>query len=206
MIAVFDYEIRFLTKQALSSVLWLSRKTDWWKLLQLPDISWLQMLVAAACRVVVVWAILRLVARVNEDVDPAEADREMLQALNDLRREGDLTDDEFRSIKGQITGRLNATWRATTKPQSSAKNAGQKGLSSLDGLASGVVSQSENESKDDVVETAESEESETIASPTNLPDPSQDTSHLAKRSMPLESEKGEGSTEAGSTNENNEVS
>ncbi len=38
--------------------------------------------------------IIRLVARVNEDTDPAEADRQMLLAINELHREGDLDNED----------------------------------------------------------------------------------------------------------------
>ena len=58
--------------------------------------------------IVLIWLIVRLIARVNEDTDPAEADREMLLTLSDLRREGDLTQEEFRSIKSRLVTRLSA--------------------------------------------------------------------------------------------------
>ena len=70
-------------------------------------ISWWPVMVAAIGLVALIWWILHWVSRVNEDVDPAEADREMLRTLNDLRREGDLSESEFRSIKGQLVNRLN---------------------------------------------------------------------------------------------------
>ena len=113
----FEYLARFPKTDVQTSVVWLSRKTDWWKLLQLPDVSWFQLLFAGAFLVVLIWAILRLVARVNEVVDPADADREMLSALNELRREGDLSEDEFRSIKSQIVGRLSSSLQATAAPK-----------------------------------------------------------------------------------------
>ena len=69
--------------------------------------SWLPLLIAAVVLVLLIWAILRILSKMNEDVDPAEADREMLQALRDLRREGDLSEDEFRSIRGKLATRLN---------------------------------------------------------------------------------------------------
>lgn len=146
--------------------------------------------------VVVIWAIIRLVSRVNEDVDPAEADREMLQALNDLRREGDLTEDEFRSIKGQITGRLNTAWAGGTRPDAAARNA-EKGLAllrakqTLEGTAKG-----DSDSKKGRDNPAESNESETFVSPTDLHEPVQEPSDLAERQRPPMSENGDGKTEA----------
>jgi len=56
--------------------------------------------------IVSIWGVARLVTRVTEDSDPAETDRQMLTAINDLHRKGDLSQEEFRSIKGQLVDRL----------------------------------------------------------------------------------------------------
>lgn len=204
MTLICEYSNRFLSRAVITEFFWLSRKTDWWKLLQLPDISWLPLLIGAACVVVVVWAIVRLVSRVNEDVDPAEADREMLQALHDLRREGDLTEDEFRSIKGQITGRLQATWSDKKTPGTSAKTAASMISSKVDSFSSETDSTEEQNQKTDdrSSETSEPDQSETLTSPTNVPEPSQNTMDLAQRRMPSESEKGEGTSDTDQTTEN----
>ena len=197
MIFICEYSNRFHCRAVPSEFFWLSRKTDWWKLLQLPDISWVPLLIAAACLIVVVWAIVRLVSRVNEDVDPAEADREMLMALNDLRREGDLTEDEFRSIKGQITGRLQATWGDKKRPGTSAKTAASIVSSKVDFFSSETESEAEQnqEREEGSSETSEPDQPETLTSPTNVPKPSQNTTDLAERRMPSESEKGEGTND-----------
>jgi hypothetical protein len=197
MISIREYSNRFFDSELLTEFFWLSRKTDWWKLLQLPDISWLPLLIAAACLIVVVWAIVRLVSRVNEDVDPAEADREMLLALNDLRREGDLTEDEFRSIKGQITGRLHATWGDKKRPGTSAKTAASIISSKVDPFSSENESAAgqNQDTAEGSSETSEPDQPETLTSPTNVPKPSQNTTDLAERRMPSESEKGEGTSD-----------
>ena len=204
MIFICEYSNRFHCRAVPSEFFWLSRKTDWWKLLQLPDISWVPLLIAAACLIVVVWAIVRLVSRVNEDVDPAEADREMLQALNDLRREGDLTDDEFRSIKGQITGRLQATWSDKKTQGTSAKTAASMISSKVKSISPETDSTVEQNQKTDdgSSETSEPDQSETLTSPTNVPEPSQNTEDLAQRRMPPESEKGEGTSDTDQMTEN----
>ena len=204
MTFICEYSDKFLCRAVPSEFFWLSRKTDWWKLLQLPDISWVPLLIAAACVVVVVWAIVRLVSRVNEDVDPAEADREMLQALNDLRREGDLTEDEFRSIKGQITGRLQVTWSGKKSQGTSAKTAASMISSEVDSFSSETDSTEEHNQKTDdrFSETSEPDQSETLISPTNVPEPSQNTTDLAQRRMPSESEKGEGTSDTDQMTEN----
>ena len=194
MIFICEYSNRFHCRAVPSEFFWLSRKTDWWKLLQLPDISWVPLLIGAACVVVVVWAIVRLVSRVNEDVDPAEADREMLQALNDLRREGDLTEDEFRSIKGQITVRLQTVWSDKKTSATSAKTVVTGVRSKVDSFSSKKESEAGQnlETDEGSSEAAKPDQSETSNSLTNVPKPSQNTTDLVERQMPSESEKGEG--------------
>ena len=198
MTAVFENLIRSAFTNTYRGAYWLAKTTDWYKLLQLPDVSWISFLAATSSLIVVIWVIVRLVSRANEDVDPAEADREMLQALNDLRREGDLTDDEFRLIKRQITNRLNTVWKATGRQEKTVKSS----VSDLkDRLKGSILEQTGESFPDSNVSEAESlnsEESETISSPTNLPEPSQDTDHLAQRLTASETEKGEGTTEPGS--------
>jgi len=165
-----------------------SRKPDWARLLHLPDINWLWTLLAGAGLVVVIWGILRFVSRVNEDVDPAEADKEMLLALQDLRREGDLSEDEFRSIKGQILGRLSTSLNADAKSVTAAGIAGlQKSsevfLREADEEArrqSGVV----NETRE------ESEQLETLVSPTEVSSSDPDPGNESEREGSSDSEKG----------------
>lgn len=204
MTFICEYSNRFFPSESLKEFFWLSRKTDWWKLLQLPDLSWLPLLIAAACVIVVVWAIVRLVSRVNEDVDPAEADREMLLALNDLRREGDLTEDEFRSIKGQITGRLQATWNDKKTQGISAKTAASRISSKVESFSSetGAMDEQNQKADEGSSETSEPDKSETLTSPTNVPEPSQNTMDLAERQMASETEKGEGTSDTDQMTEN----
>lgn len=181
-------------------MLWLCWATDWMKLLQLPNVSWWQLLVAAASLVVVIWAVLRLAARVNEDVDPAEADREMLQRLNDLRREGDLSEDEFRSIKSQIVGRLNASWNVTPKSGMSAKTADRLSPGGDPVETSENLSSSDSGANEKTQQASQSNQSEFFIRPTNVPDPPQDTNHLSEGLTPPESENSQGNTEAGPEN------
>lgn len=97
---------------------------SWLDLLNWPLYSWVGFLFAAIGLVVLVWWVVRLVARVNEDTDPAEADREMLLALSELHQEGDLTPEEYRSIKSQLMGRLRAKDHHFSASQNAAKSAG----------------------------------------------------------------------------------
>ena len=85
------------------------RANDIFDLLQLRDINWWEYGFAATGLIVLIWAIVRVTSRVNEDVDPAVSDQEMLNSISELRREGDLTEDEYRSIKSQLMGRMSTT-------------------------------------------------------------------------------------------------
>jgi hypothetical protein len=64
------------------------------------------MLIALACLVMLIWLIFHLTASVTGDTDPAESDRQMLLTVHELHREGDLTAEEFRSLKGQLVQRI----------------------------------------------------------------------------------------------------
>ena len=81
-----------------------------WKLLNGPGedltelLAWSAAFLAAL--VVLIWAIVRVRSRYRDDDDPAAADRSMLLGLGDLRRRGDLSESEYRSIKGRLIHRL----------------------------------------------------------------------------------------------------
>ena len=55
---------------------------------------------------VLIWAVVRVRSRYRDDDDPAAVDRSMLLGLGDLRRRGDLSESEYRSIKGRLIHRL----------------------------------------------------------------------------------------------------
>jgi len=101
-------------------VILAKRTNDWLDLLHLPEFNWWQFLFAAVCLVVLIWSIVRFISRVHEDVDPAETDQDMLNTISELRREGDLSEDEYRSIKSQLMGRMsNAISGKQSKPNQS---------------------------------------------------------------------------------------
>ena len=107
------------------------RTNGWLDLLQLPDFTWWQFLFAAACLVVLIWSIVRFVSRAHEDVDPAESDQDMLNAISELRREGDLTEDEYRSIKSQLMGRMSSALPSKpkkTQPEARGRETGRSNL------------------------------------------------------------------------------
>jgi len=79
-----------------------------WGLVPIPvgTDSWVTFTAVLVVLIVFRWVVARLVTQVTEDSDPAETDRQMLTAINDLHRKGDLSQEEFRSIKGQLVDRL----------------------------------------------------------------------------------------------------
>lgn len=53
------------------------------------------------------WLVLRIRSRYRDNEDPAAAEQLMLMQLRDLRRQGDLSENEYRSIKGRLVERLD---------------------------------------------------------------------------------------------------
>lgn len=74
--------------------------------IELPVDSWWFFTVVLVLLVLFIWAVTRLTTARTEDIDPAEIDRQMLTAVSELRSRGELTNEEFRSIKGRLVERL----------------------------------------------------------------------------------------------------
>lgn len=169
--------------------MWQVAATDWVKLLQLQQPGWWTMAGATVFLIVLIWVFVRFVTSATEDVDPAEADREMLDAVNELRAQGDLSEDEFRSIKGRLMTRLGKSFEVRPRPQTLAKSAGP--ASELDH----TTADSEVSSKQDVgpaaspSASAQSTETESFTCPTNVPESTQDTGDLSTRDGSSSSEK-----------------
>ncbi|MFM7055703.1 MAG: hypothetical protein ACKO2P_02145 [Planctomycetota bacterium] len=83
------------------------------------------MALAALGLVVAGWLAVRWANRVIEDPDPGETDRQMLQAIEDIRQGGDLSEDEFRLIKGRLAGRLSSL---SSHPGATGKTAASAGV------------------------------------------------------------------------------
>ncbi len=79
-----------------------------WSAPKLPFDEWWFFGVALVLLMVSIWVVARLLMPTTEDVDPAEIDRQMLSAVNELRSQGELTHEEFRSIKSRLVTRLSA--------------------------------------------------------------------------------------------------
>jgi hypothetical protein len=82
------------------------------KLLQASWLEWLGLIVAVG---VAVWLIFRIRAWFRDGEDPAADDHGMLMQITELRRQGGLSDEEFRSIKGRLVRRIDETTRPQDK-------------------------------------------------------------------------------------------
>lgn len=76
------------------------------KLLEGSPREWLWFLGGLAGLVVGLWLFSRLVAWMRDDEDPAAAEQMMLTEIGELHRDGDLSEEEYRSIKGRLLERL----------------------------------------------------------------------------------------------------
>ena len=167
------------------------RTNDWLDVLQLPDFNWWQFLFTSACLVVLIWQFARFISRVNEDVDPAESDQDMLNTISELRREGDLTEDEYRSIKSQLMGRMKSAFSGTPEETPRNVRAGKSVAATLTDLSQKPFNE-EEKSKVSGSEESGPIRSTTTSSLTELPDPLQDTVNKTAGSEVPKAENGEG--------------
>ena len=165
------------------------RTNEWLDLLQLPDFTWWQFLTAAACLVVLIWLIVRFVSGVHEDVDPAESDQDMLNAISELRREGDLTEDEYRSIKSQLMGRMSTTFPGKARGTHHGKKNGLQPDAASKNISLLPIGNKKNLEVSDP-EKSESIQSITSSSLTEDPEPPHDTSNKTTGSAATEAENG----------------
>lgn len=167
------------------------RAADIYEVLQLPKFITWPFLFAAACLIVVIWSIVRIISRVNEDVDPAVSDQEMLNSISEMRREGDLTEDEYRSIKSQLVGRLGSTFQRPNQNHQSKAKVEQTSAEKSKILSQ--VSENETESKRaSPPEESESMQPTTSSSLTEVPTPHRDTADKNTKSGAPDTETGEG--------------
>ena len=52
--------------------------------------------------VVLTWCVVRLRQWFGDDTDPADGDERMLSEIEEMYHEGDLSEHEYRSIKGRL--------------------------------------------------------------------------------------------------------
>ncbi len=58
---------------------------------------------------VLAWLVRRIRMWFRDDTDPTADDHLLLTQISELRREGDLSEDEYRSIKGRLVAKLSQT-------------------------------------------------------------------------------------------------
>jgi hypothetical protein len=61
-----------------------------------------------------VWSAFKFRAWYREDTGPADDPHELLLLFKDMQRQGDLTDEEYRSIRGRLTGEVADDSAAST--------------------------------------------------------------------------------------------
>jgi hypothetical protein len=102
--------------------------------------------------VVVGWLAVRWATRVIEQADPGESDRQMLQAIEEMKQGGNLSEGEFRLIKGQLATRLStlpprtATSGKTASPAGNARGLRRMELNETAATTGDVCRESEAES------------------------------------------------------------
>ncbi|MEO2017000.1 MAG: hypothetical protein ABGZ53_21815 [Fuerstiella sp.] len=77
-----------------------------WSSPELPVDSWWFFVAVLFVLIFFIWVVARLTAAATDDTDPAVVDRQMLTAVSELRSRGELTQEEFRSIKSRLVVRL----------------------------------------------------------------------------------------------------
>lgn len=82
-----------------------------WQIMDASIWQWIGLLVAL---MVLVGLIIRVRTLFREDEDSTAVDHQLLSQITDLHREGDLTADEYRSIKGRLIQKLDE--RLSTEP------------------------------------------------------------------------------------------
>ena len=86
----------------------MARKRDdiLWNLLNGSPREWAWFVGGLAGIAAVLWAFSRFAAWLRDDEDTAAVEQMMLTDINELHRGGDLSDEEYRSIKGRLLERL----------------------------------------------------------------------------------------------------
>ena len=77
-----------------------------WKLLEGSPREWAWFLGGLVCLTVALWAFTRFIAWMRDDEDTAAAEQMMLTEISELHRGGDLSEEEYRSIKVRLLERL----------------------------------------------------------------------------------------------------
>lgn len=147
-------------------------------------LEWLPLTVAALAVLLLIGIILSLANRYRENDDPAVTDRQMLGVIEELRNQGELTDEEFRSIKGRLSERLSTTDSRSDAAPESAENASRR--ASLADVA-GVRHRSDY-ATEQPLQSAHSIQSESPSSFENVPGPDADPEQRRQKEEPADTE------------------
>ncbi len=93
-----------------------------WRFLDGDFTEWLPILAGVGGAIVLIWMVIRVRAWYRDGEDTEAADEQMLFQLDDLHREGDLSQDEYRSIKSQIIKRMEGAAEAAQDDESGDSN------------------------------------------------------------------------------------
>ncbi len=74
---------------------------------KLDQLPMLDILGLAALFTIGIWLIVKIRARYWDHEDPAEVERQMLIQMGESHRQGDLSDQEYRSITGRLVERID---------------------------------------------------------------------------------------------------
>ncbi|MEZ6129733.1 MAG: hypothetical protein R3C59_13705 [Planctomycetaceae bacterium] len=80
-----------------------------WKMPALPVDNWWFLAVVLVLLIIAIWLVARLTPSLTDDIDPAETHRQMLTAVRELHSQGELTAEEYRSIKSRLVEQLSLT-------------------------------------------------------------------------------------------------
>lgn len=69
--------------------------------------DWISLGAGLAGLVFLIWLSFRVRSWLRDDEGPAAGEHRMLSEMSKLHRQGDLSEDEYRFIKGQLVGRID---------------------------------------------------------------------------------------------------
>lgn len=76
--------------------------------------------------IVMIVAVVLIRGWLRDDDDPAIEDQQMLRQIAELQRRGELSGEEYRSIKGRIIGRMDQTETIASYPSSNTEGSRQE--------------------------------------------------------------------------------
>jgi len=84
---------------------------QFWEVVRRTTLAALSLIVAISVAILLIHLIR---TRYRDNNDPTADETQMLLHVRELRREGDLSEDEYRSIKGRLAKRIDDSMRTTS--------------------------------------------------------------------------------------------